>query len=225
MDAEGGDGKEEGVGPRWGCVAIDRETRFVVAWTFASSEEEAAKEVVRKVRERTEGRRGIQWISDGRAVYRREVKRVYRDPERTGRRGRPRLKPTPGTGLVQAVKRRHKGRVIGVEVRVIMGQRVKCPYPVHQERMNGVLRDRLACLTRKTHAFAKCTETWDAMVILCLFEHNWLRGHPALKEEVRGLANGWKYLRKSPAQACGLTDHIWSWEEFLTHSVYQYHMG
>ena len=46
VDAEREEGKEEWVGPRWGCVAIDRETRFVVAWAFASSEEEAAKEVV-----------------------------------------------------------------------------------------------------------------------------------------------------------------------------------
>jgi hypothetical protein len=38
-----------------------------------------------------------------------------------------------------------------------------------------VLRDRLACLTRKTHAFAKRELTWDAAVALCLFEHNWMR--------------------------------------------------
>ena len=36
--------------------------------------------------------------------------------------------------------------------------------PVHIERLNGVLRDRLACLTRKTlDAFAKSTSRWGAL--------------------------------------------------------------
>jgi len=203
---------------------MDRPTRFVVAWAFAPSEDEAAPAVVRRTRERTEGRRGVPWIGDGRAVYRREVRRVYRDPVRTGKPGRPPLKPTPGVGLVQAVKRRRRGRVVRVDVRVVMGEMVGCPYPVHRERFNGVLRDRLACLTRKTHAFAKEAKTWDAAVILALFEHNWLRPHPALREKAANLPNGRRYHRRTPAQACGLADHIWSWEEFLTHRLYQHHM-
>ena len=57
---------------------MGRPARFVVAWAFAPSEEEGAKEAVRRARERTEGRRGVPWISDGRAVYRREVRKAYR---------------------------------------------------------------------------------------------------------------------------------------------------
>ena len=105
-----------------------------------------------------------------------------------------------------------------------MGEMVKCSYPFHQERFNGVLRDRLACLTRKTHAFAKGANTWDGAVGLSLFEHNWLRPHPALREKARDLPNGRRYHRRTPAMAIGLTDHIWSWEEFLTHRIYQHHM-
>ena len=111
-----------------------------------------------------------------------------------------------------------------VKVKVVMGEVVKCPYPVHQERFNGVLGDRLACLTRKTHAFAKEAKTWDAAIGPALFEHNWLRPHPALREEAQGLPNGQRYRRRTPAQACGLTDHVWSWEEFLTCRIYQHHM-
>jgi hypothetical protein len=66
--------------------------------------------------------------------------------------------------------------MVRVEVRQVLGKAVDCPYPVHEERLNGMLRDRLNALTRKTHAFAKTTGTWDALVILCLFEHNWLSG-------------------------------------------------
>ncbi len=87
--------------------------------------------------------------------------------------------------------------------------------PVHIERLNGVLRDRLACLTRKTHAFAKrSAQTWDALFGLALFEHNWLRAHPALSQP--SSVPGRYYERRTPAMAIGLTDHRWSWREFLT---------
>ncbi|MDQ7029061.1 MAG: hypothetical protein Q9O62_04450 [Ardenticatenia bacterium] len=88
-----------------------------------------------------------------------------------------------------------------------------------------MLRDRLNALTRKTHAFAKDTRTWDALVTVCLFEHNWLRPHSALREPAEGLPNGQRYRRRTPAMAIGLTDHVWSWEEFLTFKHYHYQMG
>ncbi len=86
--------------------------------------------------------------------------------------------------------------------------------PVHTERLNGVLRDRLACLTRKTHAFAKTTQTWDALFGLRIFEHDWLRPHPALSRP--STEPGRCYDQHTPAMAIGLTDHRWSWREFLT---------
>ena len=52
---------------------------------------------------------------------------------------------------------------------------------VHIERVNGILRDRLNALTRKTHAFAKGDTTFDALVHRQLFEHNWIRPHWALR--------------------------------------------
>jgi hypothetical protein len=85
-----------------------------------------------------------------------------------------------------------------------------------------MLRDRLNALTRKTHAFAKTVETWDALVILCWFEHNWLRPHRALREAQEGLPEGRRDRPRTPAMAIGLTDHIWTWEEFLTFKHYQY---
>lgn len=203
-------------------MSLDRATRFVVAWAFAASEDEAAPAVVRQTRQRTQGQAGVPWLSDGRAIYRQEVSRVYRDPQRSGRPGRPRLVPTPGVGLTQAVKQRCHGRVMGIELRQVLGPPIACPYTVHDERLNGVLRDRLNCLTRKTHAFAKDPQTWDAAVTLCLFETNWLRPHPALRQRADDLPYGRRYRQRTPAMAMGLTDHIWSWEEFLTFRHYHY---
>jgi hypothetical protein len=213
------------VGPRGGCLSQDRATRFGVTWGFGSSEDEVAPKGVAQTRQRTQGQRGVVGIRDGRPVDRRAVGRIYRDAQPTGKRGRPPLAPTPGVGWIQAVQRRHRGRMVRVEVRPVLGEAVDGPDPVHEERWNGVLRDRLNALSRKTHAFAKTVETWDALVILCLFEHNGLRPHRALREAQEGLPEGRRYRPRTPAMAIGLTDHIWTWEEFLTFPHHQYLRG
>jgi hypothetical protein len=206
-------------------VSLERKSRFVLAWSFGASEARAAPEVVRQTRERTLGRRGCRWISDGHSAYLKAIRRFYRDPLRTGRVGRPRLVSTPEVGLTQVVKERKGRRVVRVYVRHCFGPAPECPYTVRVERLNGVLRDRLGCVTRKTHAFAKDSRTSDAAVGLCLFEHNWIRPHSALRQQEEGLPGGRKYRHRSPAMAIGLTDHVWSWTEFLTCRVYQPRMG
>ncbi len=133
------------MGPRWGCLTQDRPTRFIVAWSFGPSEDAAAPAVVAQTRLRTAAQAGVPWVSAGREADRQALRRVYRDPVRTGRRGRPPLRPTPGVGLVQAVKHRRGRRLVRVAVRLVLGDPVACPYTVHIARLNGVLRDRLAC--------------------------------------------------------------------------------
>lgn len=201
-------------------MSLERSSRFVIAWQAAPSEAQAAPEVIRQTRARTAGRAGCVWISDGHPIYAKTIRRVYRDPVRTGRRGRPRLVHTPDVGLTQVVKHRQGRRVVKVEVHHRFGPVPECPHTVHQERLNGALRDRLACLTRKTHAFAKRRRTWDAAVGLGLFEHNWMRPHQALRQERTSLPGGRRYIRRSPAMAIGLSDHVWSWTEFLTRPVH-----
>ena len=187
-----------------------------MAFCAEGSEAAAVPVVVRQTRERTAGQRGILWISDGHHAYVKAVRRTYRHKVRTRAPGRPRYAPTPGVGLTQVVKTRKRNQIVKVEVRHCFGPEPKCPYTVRVERKNGVLRDRLACLGRKTHAFARRDETWDALVGLSLFEHNWLMEHVALRERATDLPRGHKYHKLSPAMALGLTDHIWGWEEFLT---------
>ena len=220
---EGGGGDEGGeeAGSRWGCFSLHRTSRFVVSFRAGASEEKAAPHVVRQTRERTAGRRGILWISDGSGSYEKWVRKVYRDPVRTGAVGRPRLVRTPGVGLTQTIKTRENHRIVNVKVRHCFGPEPSDPHTVRVERQNGVLRDRLNCLTRKTHGFAKRDETWDALVGVCLFEHNWLRPHPALGEKADGLPQRRRYRRRTPAMALGLTDHVWEWEELLTLRVKQ----
>jgi hypothetical protein len=80
------------------------------------------------------------------------------------------------------------------------------------------LRERLNALTRKTHAFAKRDATWDALVHLQLFEHNWIRPHRALRLLMN--TKPLRYQPRTPAMALGLFEHPWSWITFLTTSLW-----
>jgi hypothetical protein len=57
----------------------------------------------------------------------------------------------------------------------------------------GGARDRLGCLTRRTHAFAKEITTWDAVSRLALFDHNWLSLHLAFWLGLSQPVNGCRY--------------------------------
>ena len=193
----------------------DRESRFVVVHASGRRTEALAAEAIRKAHARSRGQ-PVGWCSDGWRAYPKAITQAYREPVRTGRRGRPPLVIAEGVSLTQTIKHRDEhGQLLSVEIRATIGTtEVKQPVAVHIERLNGVLRDRLACLTRKTHAFAKSTLTWDALFGLALFEHNWLRAHPALSQA--SIMPGRYYQRRTPAMAIGLTDRCWSWREFLT---------
>ena len=203
-------------GERWGCLSLDRRSRLVVAWAAGPREAALAAEVVQTTRQRTAEQAGVPWVSDGWEAYPEEVDTAYRAPSPSGVRDGAVLRRVDGVGLTQAVKHRRGRRLERVEVRAPIGELAAQPYTVHIERFNGVLRDRLNCLTRKTHAFAKTDATWDAAVSLALFEHNWLHPHIALRHRLATPENGRRYHQRTPAMAIGLTDHPWTFQAFLT---------
>lgn len=199
----------------------------MVAWASGPREAALAEAVVQATRQRTATQAGVPWISDGWEAYAEAIADRYCDPVPAGIGGRAWsiLRQTPGVRLTQAVKHRHGRRLARIEVRATIGAEAAQPYTVHIERLNGVLRDRLACLTRKTHAFAKDPMLWAAAVGVALFEHNWLRPHPALRQPLAEPLQGRRYHARTPAMVLGLTDHRWSFVEFLTHPAPHYIWG
>ena len=198
----------------------DRESRLIVAHGSGRRDQSLVDEAVAKVHVRSRGQ-PVGWCSDGWGAYRDAIRRAYRRPARTGKVGRPPLVLPEGLSLTQTIKHRDKrGRLLEVERRATIGTVSSQPATVRIERLNGVFRDRLAALTRKTHAFAKSARTWDALFGLSVFEHGWLREHPALSRP--STAPGQRYQRRTPAMEAGLSDHRWSWTEFLTTKAISY---
>lgn len=195
----------------------DRDSRFVVACATGPLNEDLIEQAVSTTVQRTH-QRPLLWFSDGWQGYCGILLRAYRKPVRTGKRGRPRLVVPETLTLMQTVKHRDQhGRLLSVEIRAALGVAMESAGTVHVERLNGALRDRLGALTRKTHAFAKRDATFDALVGLQLFDHNFQRAHPALRLPAEDGVH--RYRHRSPAMALGLTDHRWSFQEVLTTRV------
>jgi hypothetical protein len=176
-----------------------------------------ASAAVAQAQSRTAGR-PFAWCGDGWREYRPVLTRAYRRVVHEGRPGRPPRRVPAALALTQRIKHDDPhGRRLGFEVKATIGTLVTPPGTTRVERLNGVLRDRLNTLTRKTHAFAKTPHTWDAVLDLAIFEHNWLRPHPALRVALDEPAHGPspRFARRTPAMALGLTDHLWRWADFL----------
>lgn len=212
-----GEPDEANAGARWGCLVQDRPSRFIAACATGRIGDDLVERAVTLTVRRTQGS-ALTWCSDGWRGYPAILTQAYRQPVRTGRRGRPALVVPAEVRLTQTIKHRDEhGKLLSVEIRAVLGEIVSEPGTVHIERVNGTLRDRLNALTRKTHAFAKCDATWDALVGLQLFDHNFHRAHQALRLPFE--EEGRRYRQQSPAMALGLADHLWSFQELLTSRI------
>jgi hypothetical protein len=191
---------------------------MIVAHATSHTHDDAlASAAVTQVRARTGGR-PFGWCGDGWREYRPVLTRAYRRVVRDGRLGRPPKRVPDDLALTQRIKHCDShGRLLGFEVKATLGTPIVPPGTTRVERLNGVLRDRLNAFTRKTHAFAKTPETWDALLDLAIFDHNWLCPHPALRLPLDASAHpqARRFERRTPAMALGLTDHRWRWPEFL----------
>lgn len=148
----------------------------------------------------------------------------------TGRRGRPRLpekQPAPELRYAQMVKKREKGRVVGVTKRIVYGDDStidsKDITTSLVERLNLTLRRENASLQRKTLSFAKDEGELKAHLALQTAYYHFVRPHLSLRERVVESADNKsprKWQKRTPAMSANLTDHIWSLRELLTFKTY-----
>jgi transposase-like protein len=177
---------------------------------------------------------GLLLCTDGLASYPSQALRLFRTPERTGRRGRPRLALPDGLLIAQAIKRYTQRRVAGVEHRVIRGTTAAvaaalvrtqgCLTAVintaYIERLNATFRARLASLTRRTRAGVHQRDTLEAGMWLVGTVYNVCRPHRSLRQlQAATSSPARRWLDRTPAQAADLTDHCWSVHELLAFPV------
>jgi len=134
-------------------------------------------QLVQKVRACAKSR-AILVCVDGLASYVTAFLRVFRHPQRTGRRGRPRLVVEPGLLIGQVIQRYAKRCVVEVVHRVVRGTPLAIAKVLARtgtgtvintayiERLNGTFRSALASLVRRGRALAQHQSTLTAGMYL-----------------------------------------------------------
>ncbi len=115
---------------------------------------------------------------DGLASYVTAFRRVSRDPVRTGRAGRPRLRAVPDLLLGQVIKHQEKRRVVGVTRRVVLGTAAAIAAVLlatgtgtgintaYIERLNATFRAAMTPLVRRGRALARTEGALQAGMFL-----------------------------------------------------------
>lgn len=158
----------------------------------------------------------ILLITDGFRGYVKTWQDAFRAPKHTGKRGRPPLLAWPDVVIAQMVKQYHKGRVIGIDQRLMQGSLPQllsllpeeCKISTaYIERLNATFRARCHGLVRRGRGLAKRTATIENGMYLVGCLYNFCTPHQSLRTE----------LARTPAMAGELTDHCWTVGELLSY--------
>jgi hypothetical protein len=230
------DPDDDHCGDFWDYVAFDPEHRLVVAVVPGAWTEENARAIVAEVKRRVGCEPPPLMTSDEYPAYATAIEELFSAPVPAPPRrppGRPRLVPERRLpdGVVYATVHKHRegNRVVAVEPRQVFGtsealedalgesaagHRVNTSFV---ERQNGTDRGRNARKARKTYRFSKDWQVHEAMTHLTLYSYNfcWCVRTLRVKEE-----HG-RWQGRSPALAAGLTDHVWTWEEWFNRPAAQ----
>lgn len=171
---------------------------------------------------RCAARRPVLFCTDGFVASIRAIRDTFRDPVRTGAHSRPRLRPWRHMCIAQVVKRYAKRRVVDIERRIVDGTPARVETlrrrsqgdgvinTAYIERLNTTFRERLAALTRRGRALARCLLTLEHGMYLIGTVYNLCTPHESLGHAGRTI---------TPAMAAGFTDHCWTIQELLSYHV------
>src|SRR3954453_4892713 len=174
--------------------------------------------------------RAILVCVDGLASYVTAFPQVFRQPIRTGRRGRPRLVLPDGFQLAQVVKHSAKHHVVGVTRRVVHGTPAGIEAVLtatahgavinaaYIERLNATFRAHLAPLTRRGRAIARTEAALTAGMWLVGTAYNFCWPHDSLRLLAPPDAPR-KWDERTPAMAAGLADHPCTIGELLRFQI------
>jgi len=215
----------------WMAMAIQVSTRLWLGGEVSTSRDTALiTALMQKVRACALCR-PLLFCMDGCQAYIGAIRTVFREAIRTGKRGRPRLRPWDGILMAQVVKQYARKRVIDVQRRVVQGTAAQVQALVQHtqgggtintayiERLNATFRARIFALVRRGRALARQMPTLHTSMYLVGTVYNFCTDHSSLRVAI-SLPGGRRWwVSRTPAIAAGLTDHRWTVEELLSFRV------
>ena len=202
-------------GPVWIATAMSVFSRLWLWGAIGWQRDEALIEpVIEQVRAAARPGQPILFAVDGFKAYVTCILKVFRDPVRNGKPGRPRLVVWADLHIVQVVKQRAGRRLKSITRRVAHGSleaaealmqatqvemgRINTAYI---ERLNATLRTWLPALVRRTRTPSGARGQLEAALFWTGCVYNFCHVHAT--------------LGGTPAMAADLTDHVWSIDELI----------
>lgn len=201
-------------GKHWTHCSFARQTRLILAIRIGFRDELLTTELVMETASRLAENCFPLWVTDGWKAYifalmLRFHQKIYQIRRRgRGRPPIPKMIPASYLRYAQVVKQRERGRVIGIEKRIIFGEEDEIdPKDIitsHLERLNGTMRLHCTPLHRRTRCFAKKKTQLEQQVTLFKSYYNFCLPHESLKY-------------RTPAQATGIIDKPLTMMELLNY--------
>ncbi len=184
-------------GDAYTFLAIERDTKLILAWHVGRREPEDTAWFSEKLRIATTGR--FQLSTDGFKPYCTAIPEAFSGnidfAQLVKIYGRPRD--------AKAETRYSPAEISGIRKHEMWGHPdMDQVCTSHVERGNLSIRMGVRRMTRLTNAFSKKWENHEAHLAIWFLYYNFCRVHAT--------------LRTTPAVAAGLTDHVWSISELLT---------
>ena len=181
-------------GDVWLWVAVDADTKLVPCWRLGGRDTRTAVNFVCDLASRLRNR--VQITTDGHRPYIEAVETAFgRDVDYSILQKIYGIAPENET-------RYSPSQCIGVEYRDVIGnadpQHISTSYV---ERQNWTVRTKNRRYTRLSNGFSRKFRNHAASVALNYFAYNFIQIH--------------KTLRTSPAQAAGVTDHLWDVKDLV----------
>ena len=207
----------------WLALALAVPTRLWLGGVVSVQRDGAlATSLVSLVR-RAAAQAGLLWCVDGWRPSLQAIMRTFRDPVRTGGRGRPRLARWPTVAVAQVVKHHARRHLVGILRRVAIGTQDQVQALLQQtqahgvintawiERLNATFRARLCAWVRRGRALARQLPTLHQATYLTGTVYTFCTPHRTLSQPAHAL--------RTPAMAAAITDHCWTVHELLTYRV------
>ncbi|MGP0070859.1 MAG: IS1 family transposase [Bryobacteraceae bacterium] len=188
--------EDETIGDVWTWIALERNTKLILAFAVGRRTLEKAFELMLKLRRATNPNVRFQLTSDGLRAYRTAVDEMLSDR-------------CDFAQLIKFYSMPQMDEIRYSPARMVEAMPVPQsgdPDPAkictsHVERQNLTMRMQIRRLTRLTNAFSKKLENHKAAIALHVAYYNFCRLHGS--------------IRVTPAMEAGITDRVWRIEELL----------
>jgi transposase-like protein len=206
-------------GPVWIACAISVFSRLWLWGAINWNRDEALiRPVIAQVRAAAQPGAPLLIAVDGFSAYVQTILKLFRTPQRNGKRGRPRLLVWQDLHIVQVVKRRVGRRLVSITRKLVHGSLVQAEQVVQQtqtqvgcintayiERLNATLRTWMPELRRRTRTPSSSQARLEAALFWTGCVYNFCHKHAS--------------LAGTPAMAAGVTEQVWSIEQLLRYRI------